>query len=98
MKRVAVSIKSAKHPEVPILAYSLIPELGAKQVGFFSTQKFAVDEKLELTTQVRGETIVYEVIMFTTNERISSGRVMNALPTEEKPFSACTFYKCYAKV
>ena len=97
MKRVSLSIKTKSHPNTLCLGYALTTELTDNLCTFFSTQKFPIDEELEITTHLNGETQVFHVILRTLREEISSGKIMNALPDEDHPFPARTFYKCYAK-
>ncbi len=97
MKRVSLSIKSRSHPDVLCIGYALTTELTEGLMTFFSTQKFPIDEELEITTHLQGKVKVFHVIMKTLREEISSGKIMNALPDENSPFPARTFYKCYAK-
>ena len=98
MKRVSLSIKAHSHPDLHCIGYAITTEMGGSALSFFTTQKFPVDEKLEITTFINGEAKVIQAVMRTTREEISSGKVMNGIPDEAHPFPARTFYKCYAQV
>ena len=98
LKRVEVSIISKKHPETALNGYALVTELNETMLSFFSTQKFKIDEELILKVQVNSDDLEFRLKMSHLHEQISSGRVMTALPTEENPFPARKFYRCFAKV
>lgn len=98
MKRIALSIHSEKHPDVIFLGYALSNEVTDGTLNFFSTVKFQPDEELEIKIDHGGEPVTYQVTMTRLHEQISSGKIMNAIPDEEHPFPARTFYRCFAKV
>lgn len=79
--------------------YALTHDIQSEQVSFFTAQKFPVDEELIITYNLNGnEMQSMNVVLRQMHEQISSGRVMNALPTEENPFPARKFYRCYTSV
>ncbi len=98
LKRVAVSIINKREPETVLNGYALVSELNETLLSFFSTQKFKIDEELTLCTRVHSEELEYQLRFSHLLEQISSGRVMTMLPSEEHPFPARKFYRCYAKV
>jgi len=98
LKRVALKIKTAKTGDREIAGYALINELNEKLFSFFCTEKFSIDEPMEIQMNFSGHELTYKVVMSHLHEQISSGRIMNALPTEENPFPARKFYRCFSKV
>jgi hypothetical protein len=95
LKRVSITIQYKNNPENVVSGYALTHEILANQISFFAAQKFPVDEELTVFYQLKGEKKSLDVRMKHMHEQISSGRVMNALPTEENPFPARKFYRCY---
>lgn len=95
LKRVSVTIQYKNHPENLVSGYALSHEILPGQVSFFAAQKFPVDEELTVFYQLKGEKKSVDVRMKHMHEQISSGRIMNALPTEQNPFPARKFYRCY---
>ena len=73
-------------------------ELSEKMFSFFCTEKFSIDEELEIQVRFSGHDLTYRVTMSHLHEQISSGRIMNALPSEDNPFPARKFYRCFSKV
>ncbi len=98
LKRVALKISSKFKPERSFSGYALVNELSGPMFTFFSTEKFALDEELEVQLHFGGHDLTYKIHMSHLHEQISSGRIMNALPTEDNPFPARKFYRCFAKV
>lgn len=98
LKRVSVTIQYKNNPENVVSGYALSHEILPEQVSFFAAQKFPVDEELTVTYQLRGEKKSYDVRMTNIHEQISSGRIMTAVPTEDNPFPARKFYRCYTSV
>ncbi len=98
MKRVTLAIQSKNHPGEAYTGYAVVSELNNETLAFFCTEKFKVDEELQVHFSVLGETYQYPVILFNLHEQISSGRIMTSLPTEANPFPARKFYRCFAKV
>jgi hypothetical protein len=98
LKRVAVSIVSKHHPEEVLSGYALVTELNDKVLSFFSTRKFQIDEILTITLMVDTDQMEFNVRMSHHHEQISSGRIMNAVPTAENPFPTLKFYRCFAKI
>ncbi len=98
LKRVALKIASKLKPERGFSGYALVNELSGPMFTFFCTEKFALDEELEIKLHFGGHDLTYKILMSHLHEQISSGRIMNALPTEENPFPARKFYRCFAKV
>jgi len=98
LKRVALKIVSKFHPEQPHSGYALVNELNEQTFSFFCTEKFSLDEELEVHMHFGGHELTYKVQMNHLHEQISSGRIMNALPTAENPFPARKFYRCFGKV
>jgi hypothetical protein len=98
LKRLAVSIIRKHHPEEVLSGYALVTELNEKLLSFFSTQKFKIDETLIVKMYVDTNEMEFLLRMSHLHEQISSGRIMNAIPTNENPFPARKFYRCFAKV
>ncbi len=98
LKRVSVTIQYKNHPEKIVSGYALSHEILDNQVSFFAAQKFPIDEPLLMKYQINGESKSLTVMMKHMHEQISSGRVMNSLPTEENPCPARKFYRCYSMV
>lgn len=99
LKRVPITIQYKNKPEVAVTGYALTHEILPEQISFFAAQKFPVDEELVVTyTMNSGETESMNVVLRNMHEQISSGRVMNALPSDENPFPARKFYRCYSMV
>ena len=98
LKRVALKITSKLNPNRLIHGYALVNELAGKMFTFFCTEKFALDEELQVQLHFGGHDLTYRILMSHLHEQISSGRIMNSLPTEENPFPARKFYRCFAKV
>ena len=97
LKRVPITIQYKNKPEMVVSGYALTHEILPEQVSFFAAQKFPVDEELVVTYSLNGgEPQTAQVTLRSIHEQISSGRVMNALPTEENPFPARKFYRCYS--
>ena len=98
MKRVALKITSKFNPERTYGGYALVNELAGTMFTFFCTEKFALDEELQVQLHFGGHDLTYRILMSHLHEQISSGRIMNSLPTAENPFPARKFYRCFAKV
>jgi hypothetical protein len=98
LKRVALKITSKLRPNCTYSGYALVNELNEQMFSFFSTEKFGLDEELEVHMLFGGHELTYRIHMSHLHEQISSGRIMNALPTPEHPFPARKFYRCFAKV
>jgi hypothetical protein len=98
LKRVLVKIKSPKCGEREFTGHALINELNETMFSFFCTEKFSIDEELEICVNFSGQELTYRVLMSHLHEQISSGRIMNAIPSEENPFPARKFYRCFSKV
>jgi hypothetical protein len=98
LKRVALRIRSKLKPETFLSGYALVNELSGPLFTFFCTEKFALDEDLEVQLHFAGHDLTYKVVMSHLHEQISSGRIMNALPSAENPFPARKFYRCFARV
>jgi hypothetical protein len=98
LKRVALKISTKFKPDRCFSGYALVNELNGPLFTFFCTEKFALDEELEVQLHFGGHDLTYKIHMSHLHEQISSGRIMNALPTEENPFPARKFYRCFAKV
>ena len=99
LKRLSVIIQYKNRPETPTVAgYALSHEILDSQVSFFAAQKFPVDEELNVFYTINGEKHSLTVTMKSMHEQISSGRIMNALPTDANPFPARKFYRCYTSV
>ena len=98
LKRVALKISSKLKPDHSISGYALVNELNGPMFTFFCTEKFALDEELEIHLHFGGHDLTYKILMSHLHEQISSGRIMNALPTEENPFPARKFYRCFARI
>ncbi len=78
--------------------YALSHEILPDHLSFFAAQKFPVDEELIVYFSENGEEKNMNVILRNMHEQISSGRVMTAVPSEEDPFPARKFYRCYTTV
>lgn len=78
--------------------YALINELNEKLFSFFCTEKFPIDEELEIEMKFSGHALTYKVVMTHLHEQISSGRIMTGLPTAENPFPARKYYRCFSNV
>jgi hypothetical protein len=98
LKRVAVKIKAPKLGDREFSGHALVNELSEKMFSFFCTEKFSIDEELEIQMRFSGHDLTYRVTMSHLHEQISSGRIMNALPSEDNPFPARKFYRCFSKV
>jgi len=98
LKRVALKIKVAKYGDRELSGYALVNELNEKIFSFFCTEKFSIDEELEIHMKFSGHDLSYKVSLSHLHEQISSGRIMNALPSEENPFPARKFYRCFSRV
>jgi hypothetical protein len=98
LKRVAVKIKAPKLGDREFTGHALVNELSEKMFSFFCTEKFSIDEELEIQVRFSGHDLTYRVTMSHLHEQISSGRIMNALPSEDNPFPARKFYRCFSKV
>ncbi len=98
LKRVPITIQYKNKPETKVSGYALSHEILPNQVSFFAAQKFPVDEELIVFFTENGEQQSMNVILRNMHEQISSGRVMNALPTEDDPFPARKFYRCYTTI
>ena len=98
LKRVALSIRSKKNPEEILPGYALMTELNDEMLSFFSTQKFLIDESLNIRMTVGADDLEFQLKLSHLHEQISSGRIMTSIPTEENPFPARKFYRCFAKV
>lgn len=99
LKRVPITIQYKNKPETAVPGYALTHEILPEQISFFAAQKFPVDEELVVTyTMNSGESQTMHVVLRNMHEQISSGRVMNALPSENQPFPARKFYRCYSLV
>jgi hypothetical protein len=98
LKRVAVKIKAPKLGDREFTGHALVNELSEKMFSFFCTEKFSIDEELEIQMRFSGHDLTYRVTMSHLHEQISSGRIMNALPSEDNPFPARKFYRCFSKV
>ena len=98
LKRVAVKIRAPKLGDKEFSGYALVNELSEKMFSFFCTEKFSIDEELEIQMRFSGHDLTYRVSLSHLHEQISSGRIMNALPSEENPFPARKFYRCFSRV
>jgi hypothetical protein len=98
LKRVAVKIKAPKLGDREFTGHALVNELSERMFSFFCTEKFSIDEELEIQMRFSGHDLTYRVTMSHLHEQISSGRIMNALPSEDNPFPARKFYRCFSKV
>jgi hypothetical protein len=98
LKRVAVKIKAPKSGNQEFQGYALINELSESWFSFFCTEKFSIDQELEIQVKFSGHDLTYKVTMSHLHEQISSGRIMNCMPTEENPFPARKFYRCFSRV
>ena len=98
MKRVALRIRTPKVPDREFTGYALVNELNEKVFSFFCTEKFSIEDELEIEMKFSGHDLCYRVTMSHLHEQISSGRIMNALPSPENPFPARKFYRCFSKV
>jgi len=98
LKRVAVKIIAPKLGDREFTGHALVNELSEKMFSFFCTEKFSIDEEHEIQMRFSGHDLTYRVTMSHLHEQISSGRIMNALPSEENPFPARKFYRCFSKV
>lgn len=98
LKRVALKITTKLKPDRTFNGYALVNELSGNLFTFFCTEKFALDEELEVQLHFGGHDLTYKILMSHLHEQISSGRIMNALPSEQNPFPARKFYRCFAKV
>jgi hypothetical protein len=98
LKRVALMIIAPKRGNSEFAGYALVNELNEKVFSFFCTDKFTIDEELEIKMRFGGHNLTYKVLMSHLHEQISSGRIMTDVPTEENPFPARKFYRCFSKV
>jgi hypothetical protein len=98
LKRIVIGIRMKKNPELQFSGYALVNELGSPMFSFFCTEKFPIDEELIVNLTVSGTDLEYVIAMSHLHEQISSGRIMNAVPTEEEPFPVRKFYRCFAKI
>jgi hypothetical protein len=98
LKRVALKIRVPKRPGHESSGYALINELNEKIFSFFCAEKFPIDEELEIEMKFSGHELTYRVVMTHLHEQISSGRIMTGLPTEENPFPARKYYRCFSNV
>jgi len=98
LKRVALRIRTPKVPDREFTGYALVNELNEKVFSFFCTEKFSIEDELEIEMKFSGHDLCYRVTMSHLHEQISSGRIMNALPSPENPFPARKFYRCFSKV
>jgi len=98
LKRVALKIKAPKRGNLEYSGYALVNELNEKMFSFFCADKFTIDEELEIEMHFSGHNLTYKVLLSHLHEQISSGRIMIAVPTEENPFPARKFYRCFSKV
>ncbi|MBC7397048.1 MAG: hypothetical protein H7333_06360 [Bdellovibrionales bacterium] len=98
MKRVNLHIISKNQPGTVYTGYAVVGELNNETLAFFCTEKFNVDDELQVTFTVGKESYQYPVVLFNLHEQMSSGRIMTSLPTEANPFPARKFYRCFARV
>ena len=98
LKRVALRIRTPKVPDREFTGYALVNELNERVFSFFCTEKFSLEDELEIEMKFSGHDLCYRVAMSHLHEQISSGRIMNALPSAENPFPARKFYRCFSKV
>lgn len=98
LKRIKVFIQTKKNPEKIISGHALTHEVLPNQISFFANQKFAIDEELTVTFDLRGERQTRKVIMKSLHEQISSGKIMNMLPSEANLFPTQKYYRCYTQV
>lgn len=98
LKRVSLLIQSKKYQGQVFVGYALLHEFNPKRLSFFTSQKFPIDEILEVDVDFFGAKAHMKVRMANIHEQISSGRVMNAVPNEENPFPVRKFYRCYAVI
>jgi hypothetical protein len=98
LKRVALKIRAPKRGGLEYPGYALVNELNEKVFSFFCTDKFTIDEELEIEMHFSGHNLTYKVHMSHLHEQISSGRIMTNVPTEDNPFPARKFYRCFANV
>lgn len=97
LKRVPITIQYKNNPDFVVSGYALSHEILPNQVSFFATQKFPMEEELTVSFQVNGEKQSLTVLLKHMHEQISSGRIMNSIPSEENPFPARKFYRCYTQ-
>ncbi|NDG83913.1 MAG: hypothetical protein EBX52_02620, partial [Proteobacteria bacterium] len=93
-----MKIRAPKRGNHEFAGYALVNELNEKMFSFFCTDKFTIDEELEIEMHFSGHNLTYKVLMSHLHEQISSGRIMTDVPTEEDPFPARKFYRCFSKV
>jgi hypothetical protein len=98
LKRVALKIRAPKRGGLEYAGYALVNELNEKVFSFFCTDKFTIDEELEIEMNFSGNNLTYKVHMSHLHEQISSGRIMTDVPTDANPFPARKFYRCFANV
>ncbi len=98
LKRVSLKIRAPKRGDRGFSGYALVNELSEKIFSFFCTEKFTIDEELEIEMRFSGHELTYRVNVSHLHEQISSGRIMNEVPTEENPFPARKFYRCFSNV
>ena len=98
LKRVALKVRTTKSPARESSGYALVNELNEKIFSFFCPEKFPIDEELEIEMKFSGHELTYRVVMTHLHEQISSGRIMTGVPTEENPFPARKYYRCFSNV
>ena len=98
LKRVSLLIHSKKYPNQDYIGYALLHEFDPKRLSFFSSQKFPVDDELVIDVDYFGQKAHFKVLVTGIHEQISSGRVMNAIPSEDNPSTVRKFYRSYGSV
>ena len=98
LKRITLTIRNKKFPNQVAYGQAVVQDIGRELFYFFTTQKFLLEEDLEVSCEHYGEKYVFILNLHHIHEEISSGRIMNAIPEEGKPFPAIVFYRCFAKV
>ncbi|MBS1958674.1 MAG: hypothetical protein JST80_04300 [Bdellovibrionales bacterium] len=91
-------IHSKKYPNQDFIGYALLHELDPKRLSFFSSQKFPVDDELTVDVDYFGQKARFKILVTGIHEQISSGRVMNSIPSEDNPSTIRKFYRSYGSV
>jgi hypothetical protein len=63
LKRVAVKIKALKLGDREVQGYAIMNEMSEKVFSFFCTEKFSIDEELEVQMKFSGHDLTYRVSM-----------------------------------
>ena len=98
LKRVPLSIRSKKDPHTVLTGYAIMTELNNEIFSFFSTQKFLIDEVLNIQLNVGVDALEFQLSLSHLHEQISSGRIMTAIPNDSDPFPALKFFRCFANI